>query len=346
MEKGATMRKALLRVSIVLLVGLGAYFYYQKPSTGVYPLAKVVINLTPDAASSLIWAAEGAGYFREQNLQPEFKVFGAGKLALEDLVANPNTDYTFVYETPIAKQIINGKELRLLTGLHTSNRNTRLVMKGSKPASEPDGLIGKRIGVQMGTNAEFALIELLNRNGIQMSEVKAINMLGTQIPKRVTTNEVDGVMIWNPFFGEAVRNLKAEGNAYWEPELGYYHEYSFLVTDQARAQKNAQLSVRVLAAINKAYELYKSEPDKFAEYAGAFTPVSMGKEKVKAELTNVDLIFGLNSKMAQALQMEVKYFCITQGDCNTDALQRRDSAIDTTALDRVAPHLNQYRSVR
>ncbi len=340
------MKKLTAVLVVFISLALVIYYSQQKPAGVAQSQEKVVINLTPDAASSLIWAAEEAGYFKEQNLQTEFKVFGAGKLALEDLMADPGVNYTFVYETPIVKQIIKGKELRLFTGLHTSNRNTRLVMKGTKPATEREGLIGKRIGVQMGTNSEFALIELLNRNGVQMSEIKIVNTSGTQISRQVTTSEVDGVMIWNPFFGEALQNLKTAGIAYWEPELGYYHEYSFLVTDQTRAQKNAQLTVRVLAAIYKAYELYKTDPNQFAAYAGAFAPIGMGKDKVKAQLANVDLVFGLNNKMAQALQMELKYFCVTQGECDTATLQRLERVIDTAALDKVDPQLNQYKLVR
>ena len=338
------MKKILAGFLFFVVIALGLVFYKgQQSAAPEAGLVKVRINLTRDVASSLIWVAETAGYFKEQHLSAEFKLFDAGKLSLADMLKDPEVDYAFVYGTPIIKQIIAGQEVRMLTSLHTSNRNTLLIVKGVKPAVDRDGLVGKRIAVTLGTNAEFGLYEILNRNGVQLSEVVVLNVPPTEIAQKMAGQDIDAAIIWNPYLKGVVDLLNSNKIAYWKPNTGSYQEYSFLTTDRQRLEKNEALTVKVLQALKNAYDLYRKDPEKFAQYAAMFKGIDRDPKVIAAELNNYDLAFGFTNQMVQSLQGELRYFCTTQDKCDAETLQRLDAAISTSAIETVAPQLVKAR---
>lgn len=331
------MKSRLVIYSVAAITALTSLAYVTLTNRNKPAPTVVNINLTGDIASSLLWVADTAGYFKGENIEPQFKVFGSGQKALEDLLSNQTIHYAFVKETPIVLQTIAGARLKVLTGLHESNKNTRVLMAGHKPATEQEGLLGKRIGLQVGSNTEFALIELLRRSGVQPNEVTIVNVQTPKTPAKLLSGEVDGIVARDQFLDEAVHLMEANNRPFWEPSLGYFHEYSFLVTDESRAATNAELSARVLTAVYKSYQLYLKNRGKFIEYSSKFASVPRERDLIKSQLERVDLVFGLNNKMLQVLRQQFTYFCLQQKSCDSAAQQRLDDAIDFSVVKQVAP---------
>lgn len=334
------MKKAVISV-LVIATALALLVWRTRPVEE--PLREVRINITPDVASSALWVAQTGGFFKAENLAVDLRIFPSGKDALQDLLDDQRVDYSFNYMTPAVRQVIAGHELRALTAMHTSGRNTRLVMLGARPALKPQGLKGKRIGVQRGTSAEFALSAVLERNGLRLTDVVVVDTPTSELHTELMTGTVDGAMIWNPYLMDARTLLDGASRAYWMPDMDFYHEFSFLTTDAQRLDKNQDINTRVLRAIYAAYQLYQADPGRYAELASELPGLDRGAQRIQEELKDVDLTFGLSNQMVYMMGIELRFYCTSQTECNETTLERLARVPAPSSLKQVAPQLYQLQ---
>ena len=341
------MRKIVTLILVLALLALAWLYSSRMPQQSAVEPTRLTINIVDeDAASSLIRVAQTAGYFHQQNLEPTLKTFSTGRQGLQDLLQNQQADYAVAYETPIVKAIGSGHALRLLTSLHTSTANTKLVFMGTQPTNPKAALRGARIGVTMGSSPEYTLSAYLLSLGLQADDIHWVNMGPEEIVQQAGNANLDGVVIWEPFYSKVLDKLDRAQQAYWQPEIGYYREFSFLVTDAARAKRQTEVTVRVLRAVYAAYLLYLNDRPRFLQYNSEFPGIGRDVKTIAKDIQNTQLQLGLTNLMRQELVAEEVYFCLHQVSCDDHAVERLHRAFETDALQVVVPELVTIRRVQ
>ena len=182
----------------------------EKPEKYTGPLEKVTVAIGTGPVTSLIHIAIVKGYFENEELDFILQQHPSGKSAF-NAVLEGKADLATAAETPIMLAILRGEKICILTTISSTEKNKVIVARKDKGVSIPNDLKGKKVGVSVGTNAEFFLNSFLIMNGISRDEVEVINVESNAIVDTLTSGEVDAVSTWSPHIGILQKGLGDNG---------------------------------------------------------------------------------------------------------------------------------------
>ena len=114
----------------------------------------------------------------------------------------------------------------------------------------PTDLGGKKIGVPMGTTAQFFVEAFLIKNGISTSDVEIIDVRPSDLPNSINNNEVDAIVIWEPHGYNARQGLGDNAIILPSPDV-YQTTFNFVVMKDF-AEDNHKALEKFIMAIDKA----------------------------------------------------------------------------------------------
>jgi sulfonate transport system substrate-binding protein len=149
-----------------------------------------------------------------------------------------------VFANPASKEVIVGV-------LKNSATNAALVVPANSPITSISQLAGKTVAVGTGTSANYHFLTVLQKAGLQPSQVTADNLSGAAGLEALQAGDVDALDTWSPFVEDAEAQgdrVIATGNAYGSP-------YSYQVASSAALKSPAKvLALRdYLTELDKAY---------------------------------------------------------------------------------------------
>lgn len=145
---------------------------------------------------AVIYVAEEKGFFKEEGLSVSYKKFTSGRDALNSVIRG-EADIATVYETPIVINSHDGHKLSIISGLHSSDRNTALLARKDLGISQIQDLKGRKIGVTRNSNGEFFLNLLLEDNGLSIEDITLVDIKPQDMKDSLQTGLVDAVATWN-----------------------------------------------------------------------------------------------------------------------------------------------------
>lgn len=263
---------------------------------------RVVIGTVRLPSVGLFFIAEAEGYFAEEGVEVVERRFTSGKDALVALDAG-EVDAAVALETPVALRASRDQEIEILTTLHVASRSTRLVARVDRGIARAADLRGRRIGVPLGTNAEYFLHALLAYAGILDSEVRIVDVAPEAAVDALAGGEVDAIAIWPPHTARARRAL---GRDALELEGEIYTEISMLVTRTQVLVARREALRRALRALSRAEGLVRELPDRaFAQVRKEFPELT--DKEVRDEWMRVRPVLGLTHLLATVLEDEADW---------------------------------------
>ncbi len=209
-------------------------------------------------AFALLYIAQENGYFEDESLQVNYRRFTSGRDALEDVLQG-HADLATVYETPVVLQTMKGKDIRLLSTLHKSTKNTALLALRKTGIHNPKDLKGKSIGVPFNTNAQFFLSLFLQDQGVDLTDVTFIDSNPQDLNKMLLSGEVDGIAIWNPYFESIKNKFKKSEVVTFNSDV--YTEMSVMATLGNTASTKGLAIARVYKALARAEQFLQYSPE-------------------------------------------------------------------------------------
>jgi NitT/TauT family transport system substrate-binding protein len=210
---------------------------------------KVTIAYSTASNAILAYIAFAKGFFTEEGLDAVPQPHAFGKLALNSVIEG-KADIATAADTPIVFAIMNGKKITTLAVIQTSNRDNAIVARKDRGIAKPADLKGKKIGVPMGTSAEFFLYTVLLASGIESNQVTLVAMKPDQMAEAFEKGTIDAVAAFNPTIKHLEKKLSKRGTVFHEEAL--YTETFCIVAMQEYAQKNPEAVKKVLRAFIKA----------------------------------------------------------------------------------------------
>jgi len=251
--------KSTLRIAAVLRLGtvlaLGAWL----ASCAVAP-PPLSLRLG-DVRQSLmtpIYVAQARGFFAEENLTVERSPFTSGKGAVDAMFAG-SVDLATTYLGPVARAALEAMPIRIVSTLHRTVGNQRVIARTDRGVATPDDLNGKKIAMAPGTSSEYALSLLLRERGLDFSSVTIVATAPEQMAATLEAGLTDAVITWPPHSENTVAALGAERALVIK--IPSYTEMSVLVGTEASLEANQEAVARFMKALVKAEQFIAQNPE-------------------------------------------------------------------------------------
>jgi ABC-type nitrate/sulfonate/bicarbonate transport system substrate-binding protein len=165
----------------------------------------VTVAVAPTIDMALMIVAVKRGFLEKQGLRAQLKVFDSSPKAVEALVAQ-QADITENTEPPhLAARARGGKVVQVMTGYITGQTNGSVV--NGAAIKKPEDFVGKTIGVQRGSGANFHLAWFLERNKVPMDKVTVKFMAAPDQIPALARNDVQAFFSWEPFLTRAQESV-------------------------------------------------------------------------------------------------------------------------------------------
>ncbi len=181
--------------------------------------------------------------------------------------------------------------MKFVWAFDASNGADGLIVKKGKGIETVADLKGKEVAFHRGSAAHFFLNTLLEKNGLQDSDIKAVDMKASEAASAFMAGKVDAAVTWEPHLGKA----KAAG----ETVLATTKDTPGLIADvlafREDITKNDPETVQaVVAALAEATEFMSKNPEEANKIlAAAF---KMKPEEVAADIQTVKF-YGLKDNL-------------------------------------------------
>lgn len=149
----------------------------------------------------------------EQKLAPlgvrvTWTEFNAGPVQLEALNVGA-IDFGDVGEAPPIFAQAAGAPLAYVASSPPRPQLEALIVPKDSPIQTVADLKGKRLAFNKGSNVHFFLVKLLQKHGLQYSDVQPVFLSPADARAAFERGAVDGWLIWDPFLAAAELNLEA-----------------------------------------------------------------------------------------------------------------------------------------
>jgi NitT/TauT family transport system substrate-binding protein len=208
---------------------------------------------------ALLYIAEANGYLEEEGLEVTYKSFTSGKDALNSAI-NGESDIATVFLTPVVIKSYEGEKLSVISTLHSSTKNTALIVRNTEDGRAQTDLVGKRIGVTKSTNAEFFLHQYLANHGIKMLDVTLVDIKPEELVEALQNRTVDAIATWNPHLSNAVKTFNNNQVSVFYSDV--YTGMSVLAGRREVIIQKKEAMIRLLSALIKAEQFKDSNGER------------------------------------------------------------------------------------
>jgi ABC-type nitrate/sulfonate/bicarbonate transport system substrate-binding protein len=165
----------------------------------------VTVAVAPSTDMALLIVAVKKGFLEKQGLRAQLKVFDSSPKAVEALVAG-QADITENTEPPhLAARARGGKVVQVMTA-YVSGQTNGSVINGAT-IKKPEDFVGKTIGVQRGSGANFHLVWFLEKNKIPADKVTVTFMAAPDQIPALARNDIQAFFSWEPFLTRAQESV-------------------------------------------------------------------------------------------------------------------------------------------
>jgi ABC-type nitrate/sulfonate/bicarbonate transport system substrate-binding protein len=160
-------------------------------------LTPIRIAWQPDPNTAL-YVARDQGIFSKMGLKPTYVEFLAAPPMFAALESK-SVDIADMGTAPFIIGRTQGIKIKaVMIAVDVSGSNALIVQKGLKVTSGKD-LKGLRIGAQRGTSPVYGLERFLKDSGLNMSDVKFINLTAPNVIPAFEKHQIDAAWVWSPW---------------------------------------------------------------------------------------------------------------------------------------------------
>lgn len=168
--------------------------------TGKALAEDITIGFQPIVVGPL-WIARHEGYFEKLGLHVNWIKFTSGPVQFAALQGG-RIDLAWGGIGPFALARANGADVKWFTTVVNYNPLEALVVPKGSPIKNLSGLAGKKIGLVLGSDADYGLLRALKRAGVALDSVQELNMAPPQQVAALLNGDIDAAFTWSPFLNQ------------------------------------------------------------------------------------------------------------------------------------------------
>jgi taurine transport system substrate-binding protein len=222
--------------------------------------------------------AKATGAFQKafgEKEKTDFMTVSSGAQVISAM-AGDSMDICNVGSSPMVVGFCNGLKISMVYVEKIITDSECLAVRNGSGISTIKDLKGKSIGLPFNTSAHFALLSVLKVAGLQVTDVKLINMRPDSIAATWRRKEIDAAYIWYPVLSE----LTSDGKIIYT--TGQLKDHGTLVFDgiivrNEFKEKRPDLVLAYLKEYDRMCALYRGKPDEVSAILSPY--LSLAPEK-------------------------------------------------------------------
>ena len=180
------MRLASILAALVLAAG----------TAQAQPLKKVVLFGQPSVNNDAIWMALEYGYFKEQGLDVEYRVFPSGTTAFQTFRTGVG-DIVMTGDLPSVQYFFNNPgQYQTFAAIERDAKGYVVIAR--KDIRKPADLAGKIVATRVGSTGSWFVSEYLTKNKVDPKTVSIKNLDTQLLPAALCKGDISAFFIWQP----------------------------------------------------------------------------------------------------------------------------------------------------
>lgn len=226
--------------------------------------AKIRIGWQP-GISPLFEVAAAQGWFEEEfkkdGIKFEYVTFLSGPPLIEAFAGN-RLDLGHVGDQPLIQARANDIDLKAIAVQIRGGKVLGLVVPNGSPIKSVKDLKDKKVAVKVGSAAHHLLYLYLESAGLDIKDVKLVNLSPPEIKTALSTKDIDAAILWEPWISTA--EYEKVGKVILDSR-GLKNNISVVITSGDFIKRYSEVTKRILKVYLHAAKWIKQNPKKAAE---------------------------------------------------------------------------------
>lgn len=211
------------------------------------PQAKMLtVGFAPDPSWAQVSVAQALGLFKAEGIDVKVVTFPTGVQTLDALKAGV-VDVATSGDFPSAAAIFKDPRIKIIADGSRWNGSGIVARKSSGIVKFGD-LAGKKVGMPLGTTANYFAVAALNAGGVT---ARHVNVRPPEAVAAITTGQIDAMAVFQPAKAKVIEALGADALALPSPGNRYIQHSLYLSLDETIKTKGAAITA-FLKAIKRA----------------------------------------------------------------------------------------------
>ncbi len=241
-----------------LLIGLALTICASLFFSGFYPSlvagkekTKIRIGLDVSTNSLPFWVADSEGIYEKYGLDATSKIYEIGFMGLLAVGAGEG-DTSIQSEPPTVVNIAKGIDAYIIASTARTPEVYKVI--STKEIKNPKDLIGKKVGVKIGSGGNYFMHRFLTLNDIKQKDLKKVYDAAPQeLCAMLYKGELDAIFVWQPF-GRKFMTMEKAGEKFHILGGGakYFNAHMFLTVRKKFADEHPEAVKNLLRALIEA----------------------------------------------------------------------------------------------
>src|SRR5258708_5553410 len=159
-------------------------------------LKKVTLFGQPSVNNDAIWMALEHGYFKEQGLEVEYRVFPSGTTAFQTFRTGQG-DIVMTGDLPSVQYFFNNPgQYQTIAAIERDSKGYVVIAR--KDIRTAKDLAGKTVATRVGSTGSWFISEYLTKNGVDPKSVPVKNLDTQLLPAALCKGDISAFFIWQP----------------------------------------------------------------------------------------------------------------------------------------------------
>ena len=243
----------------ILLVAIGC-------GANAQALKKITLFGQPSVNNDAIWMATEYGYFKEQGLEVDYRVFPSGTTAFQTFRTGQG-DIVMTGDLPSVQYFFNNPgQYQTFVAIERDAKGYVVIAR--KDIRTAKDLAGKTVATRVGSTGSWFISEYLTKNGVDPKSVTVKNLDTQLLPAALCKGDIAAFFIWQPI-GSRTLEICANDAHQLSDATGYIQGYLVAGArpEFLNSADGADKVQRFLRAIMKGRDKAQSDFKAVAAYA-------------------------------------------------------------------------------
>jgi ABC-type nitrate/sulfonate/bicarbonate transport system substrate-binding protein len=227
---------------------------------------KITLFGQPSVNNDAIWMAIEHGYFKEQGLEVDYRVFPSGTTALQTFRTGQG-DIVMTGDLPSVQYFFNNPgQYQTFAAIERDAKGYVVIAR--KDIRKPQDLAGKTVATRVGSTGSWFISEFLTKNKVDPKGVPVKNLDTQLLPAALCKGDIAAFFIWQPIGSRTLEICPNDAHQLADA-TGYIQGYlvAGARTEFLNSADGADKVVRFLRAILKGRAKAESDFRAVAAYA-------------------------------------------------------------------------------
>ena len=258
---------------------------------------KVRFGVDSHLFSTQFWVAKEKGFFDKRGIKPEISVYSFGIDTLNAALLD-QVDFAEAYDFAILSRL-SGGDLKIISYLqHVKAEANKVVARDG--VKKPSDLIGKKFGVQTGTQGEYIFDKYLERFGLQGKVTKVGFTSNPEIFAALDRGDIQATIFSSTFLEKALQ-LNGVTVINTQADIPHAGKGFALVTDKFY-KANPEVTSKVLEALDESTQFILANPKEAADIV--FKTVRIPREIFLKDLTEKNVLLDIHFTQDEYQQLK------------------------------------------